>query len=693
MRRRVIGYLVRLALSAAVLAVLASRVEWAEAAEAVGAMDARWALLALGLLVLATLVRVWSFMLVTNHRGGLVGFRQAAYLTLVGSAAALVLPGGSGELFKAHVGGRSLDEPEHLTVASLLDKLTSLAAVAAMGVAGALAARMPWLALASGALCAAALLLVFVPRLVPWRLLTRITAPGTDARAERIESAHRMPSGLLVGVLAVSLAGWAVSYLMIYAVARAFVVDVSVGYIFAIAPLVTISTLLPLSVAGVGISQLTLVALLTRSGIGAQAAAQVALGQLALSLLPPLAGLALYAVIGDRAWRREARSRSVTMLTTVYPRFEGDATGSFVAGAARALAGSGWDVTAVAPHAPGLPTAEVSGGVRVERFRYLPGRAERLAYGPHGIPGALRESPANVLALPFFVCALARAARRAGRRSAVVHAHWAPVGAIAALATRRAPVVLTLHGTDVALAGRGGIWLAALRFACRRSALVLPVSGRLAAQVRELVPGLPADRVRVIGNGVDPTLLGRTVPESERDGIVFVGRLTEEKGALDAVRALGEVPGDVRLTLIGGGDPAPVLSLASSLGLADRVSAPGPRTHHDALDAIAHAAVFVLPSHAEGFSVATLEAAALGTPVVASDVGAIADILGEAGSLHAPGDVAALSALLAGALEDRASAAERAATARARVAGRFTWPAIAGALAGAYDDAMEAGRS
>ena len=690
MRHRVLGYLVRLALSAAVLAVLAGRVEWTEAIAAVGSMDARWALLALGLLVLATLVRVWSFMLVTNHRGGLVGFPQAAYLTLVGSAAALVLPGGSGELFKAHVGGRSLDEPEHLTVTSLVDKLTSLAAVAAMGVTGALVTRMPWLALGSGALCATALLLAFVPRLVPWRLLTRITSPGADARAERIESAHRMPSGLLVGVLAISLAGWGISYLMIYAVARAFAVDVSVGYIFAIAPLVTISTLLPLSVAGVGISQFTLVALLTRSGIDAQAAVQVALGQLSLSLLPPLAGLTLYAVIGDRAWHREARPHSVTMLTTVYPRFDGDPTGSFVAAAARALSADGWDVTAVAPHAPDLPANEEADGVHIERFRYLPGRAEQLAYSAHGIPGALRERRANVFELPFFVCALGRAARRAGRRSTVLHAHWAPVGAIAVRATHRAPVVLTLHGTDVALARRGGVWLRTLRLACHRSTLVLAVSERLAAQVRELVPDLPADRLRVIGNGVDPALLERTVSDSQRNGVVFVGRLEEEKGASDAVRALARVPGEARLTLIGGGDPAPILSLASSLGLADRVTAPGVRTHGETLEAIAHAAVFVLPSHAEGFSVATLEAAALGTPVVASDVGAIADILGSSESLHTPGDVAELAALLGHALEDRAWASERAKAARDRVARSFTWPAIAHALAAAYDDAREA---
>jgi glycogen(starch) synthase len=136
-----------------------------------------------------------------------------------------------------------------------------------------------------------------------------------------------------------------------------------------------------------------------------------------------------------------------------------------------------------------------------------------------------------------------------------------------------------------------------------------------------------------------------------------------------------------------------VLALASGLGLAVRVSAPGPRTHDEALDAIAHAAAFVLPSHAEGFSVATLEAAALGTPVVASDVGAIADILGSADSLHAPGDGAALSALLARTLEDRAWAARRAASARSLVAERFTWPAIADALAAAYDDAVEVGRS
>ena len=342
-------------------------------------------------------------------------------------------------------------------------------------------------------------------------------------------------------------------------------------------------------------------------------------------------------------------------------------------------------VSVTAPHAPGLAGREVLEGVQVERFRYLPERGEVVGYSPLGIPHLLRTSPVAVLALPAFVIGMGRAARGATQHSSILHAHWGPVGAIAALAVdRRTPIVLSLHGTDVALAERGGLWRAALRFACRRAALVLPVSVSMAEVVHRLVPDLPLGRALVVGNGIDPSLLECNIPEDDRSDIAFVGRLTEAKGAFDAVRALALVTGGVRLTLAGPGDPAPVTELAASLGVSARVRTLGALSHVDALGLIAHARVLVLPSRAEGFSVVSLEAAALGTPVVASDVGAIAEVLGGNDSLHAPGDVPALARLLERAITDRVWAGGLAERARSS-AERYTWPEIARTVTSAYE--------
>lgn len=688
MRRRTVGYLFRAAVSAAVLVALATRVSWPAVAGALGRTDLRWVAVAAVALLASVAVRVASFMLVTNHRTRLIDARQAAYLTLVGAAASLVVPSGMGELFKAHVAGKLLDAPEDMTVASIIDKLTSLVAVAAMGAAGALLLGEPGFALASAAACAAAALLVYAPRLIPWRLLTHLISLSPDVRRERLAEATKIPAALLTGVIALSACGWALTYTMVYACARAAGAAIDLSLMLAIGPVMTLATLLPVSLAGIGVSQATLVAMLAAYGVPQPVAAHAALLQLAASLVPPLVGGVLYGFIGSGRQASPdtaSRQRRVAMLTTVFPRFPDDPTGSFILAAAQAVAETGWRVTAVAPHAPGLPPSEELNGMAVERFRYLPDSLERLGYSPLGLPAALRSDPLNILALPFFVLGFWRAARRAARSTDVLHAHWAPVGAIALAANRRTPVVVTLHGTDVALAARGRIWAWTLRFACRRAAAVIAVSRPMADAVRALVPGLPAERVVVIGNGVDPALLARSTPEAERSGVLFVGRLTESKGAFDLVRALASLPEAVSATLVGAGDPGPVERLASSLGVSDRIVLTGPLPHSETVERIARAAVLALPSHSEGCPLAVLEAAALGTSVVASCVGAIPDILGGEDWLVQPGAVEQLARQLARALSDRTAALGAAARARESVARSFTWPAVGEALAGVYE--------
>ncbi|MDO8848960.1 MAG: lysylphosphatidylglycerol synthase domain-containing protein [Coriobacteriia bacterium] len=694
MRRKVAGYAIRLVLSLAVLGALATRVRWRDVPEALSVADPAWITIALGALVLGATVRITSFMLLTNHSESLVTFPQAAYLTLVGSAAALVMPSWTGELFKAHIAGKALEAPEHLVASSVIDKLTSLAAVSAMAIAGGLAAGSTALAAVAAALCAVTTLVIFMPRLIPWRLVTRVVAVRADVSDEKIAAAIQVPRTLLLGVLALSAMGWVLTYAMVFAISRAMGAEISPTAMLTIGPLMTLATLLPISLAGIGVSQATLAAMLVAHGVAAQTAAHAAIGQLGLTLLPPLVGLVLYATVGEHRWAAGAvGERSVTMLTTVFPRHAGDGMGTFIDSLARAVAKTGWCVTVVAPHAAGLTEHEDLGDIEVRRFRYLPQRAEVLGYSALGIPHVLRSNPVAALALPMFLIGLGRAARQAAHRSSVLHAHWAPVGAIAGLAAgRRTLLVLSLHGTDVALAERGGVWRFALRFACRRATLVLPVSQAMAEAVRRLVPDLPADRVRVVGNGIDPSLLERVVPEDERSGVAFIGRLTEAKGAFDALRALALIPGGARLTLAGAGDAHAIETLVDELGLPGRVHIPGPLPHPEALEVIAHARVLVLPSRSEGFSVVSLEAAALGTPVVASGVGAIAEILGGSDSLHAPGDVPALARLLDRALTDREWAAGLADRARRSAAERYTWPLVAREVAEGYDFIAEAGR-
>jgi glycosyltransferase involved in cell wall biosynthesis len=95
----------------------------------------------------------------------------------------------------------------------------------------------------------------------------------------------------------------------------------------------------------------------------------------------------------------------------------------------------------------------------------------------------------------------------------------------------------------------------------------------------------------------------------------------------------------------------------------------------------------VLPSRYEGFGLPPLQALACGTPVVASDLPALREVLGADADLVPAGDAAALAAALAATLKDDGGDAARAAR-RARAAA-FTWPACAAATLGAYQRAQE----
>src|SRR5437763_15503401 len=149
----------------------------------------------------------------------------------------------------------------------------------------------------------------------------------------------------------------------------------------------------------------------------------------------------------------------VVVLITSYPRDASDPAGAFMRDAVEDLRARGVDVEVVSPAS----------------FPHF-----GIAFGA-GIVGNLRRSPAKALLLPAFMAVYARAARRAARRAALVHAHWLPSG-FAARATGK-PYVLTMHGTDAELARRAP---ALFRPVVRAARMVLCVSESLTETAREL---------------------------------------------------------------------------------------------------------------------------------------------------------------------------------------------------------------
>ncbi|MCG2807161.1 MAG: glycosyltransferase family 4 protein [Coriobacteriia bacterium] len=368
----------------------------------------------------------------------------------------------------------------------------------------------------------------------------------------------------------------------------------------------------------------------------------------------------------------------VVMLTTSYPRWEGDSAGHFVASLAEELALEGHTVTVIAPHERGSLVNERVRSVSVHRFRYAPESLERLAYGD-GIVLNLRRNPIVVLAATGLVLGMRRALRAYGRNADVIHVHWAPTAALAAPRDSGIPMVLTLHGSDTSLASRGRLWRFLLKRGIGCTDAISAVAPPQISVVRKTGFVGP---IELIPSGVPAVPLARKRTRSVGPGtIIYVGRLLEAKGVRDLLEAFissADELGDTRLVFVGDGPLRDTLKrLADVSTVAERVVFEGAVAHDRALELIADSDLLVLPSYAEGSPLAVTEALALGTPVLGTAVGGVPELVQEAGAIIEPGDTGALAAGLVNLLADRESLAALGEAARARIAETLTWPAVA----------------
>ena len=330
----------------------------------------------------------------------------------------------------------------------------------------------------------------------------------------------------------------------------------------------------------------------------------------------------------------------VLVLTTSYPRDANDPAGQFVLDAVENVRVRGVDVEVVSPAS----------------FRHF-----ELAYG-HGIVGNIRARPWLLLLAPLFLWNFRRAA--ASREADLVHAHWLAAGAVAM--TLRKPYVVQVWGTDVELARRVP-WLA--RPVLRRARLVIAASHSLADAAREL----GARDVRVVPSGVEiPESVG--APE-EPPHVLYVGRLSAEKGVLELVQAARGLP----LRVVGDGPLRTQVPDAVGFVPPSELGASYER-----------AAIVAVPSRREGYGVVAREAMARGRPVVASAVGGLLDAVvdGETGLLVPPGDVTALRAALERLLDDPELRARLGAAARERARHELSFDAATDALLRVYEDAL-----
>ncbi len=306
----------------------------------------------------------------------------------------------------------------------------------------------------------------------------------------------------------------------------------------------------------------------------------------------------------------------------------------------------------------------------------------------------------------------------------VVHTHtwYANFGGLLIKQAYDIPLVMTTHSLEPLRPWkreqlRGGYdlsnWIEGTSL--READAVIAVSEGTRADILRVSDARP-ERVHVIYNGIDTSLyrpmdgketLARYGIDPNRPFVLFVGRITRQKGIIHLVRALPAIDPDAQIVLCAGAPDTREIAAEMGAAVADASAArPGvvwirdmlPR--EDVIPLYSEAAVFCCPSIYEPFGIINLEAMACGTPVVASAVGGIPEVVvdGETGLLvqveqqdtapYEPVDPAAFSRDLAAAtnrlLGDPALRERMGSAGRARVEAHFAWDAIARQTADLY---------
>jgi glycosyltransferase involved in cell wall biosynthesis len=383
----------------------------------------------------------------------------------------------------------------------------------------------------------------------------------------------------------------------------------------------------------------------------------------------------------------------IGLLSTSFPRWDGDVAGAFVLGFARTLAERGHELEVLAPE-PAAPIAAPSWpGIQVHFVKYIRPRAAAKTFYGAGVPDNLRRDPLAWLGLaPFGGALLSAVLRRRERWDAVISHFGLPCGLLAGVSRQHRPHVCVLHSADIHLlsrlparsalarriaAGASQLWFVSTEHRERFMSLLTPADARRATAIAITQPmgvsaAAPATAVR-------PAL--RAEFGMSDFTLLTIGRLVPVKGLSEALSNLAH-RADLQWLIAGNG---PEHSRLAALARAARIrvellgTVTGPRKH-----ALLRAAdAFVLPSRrlpsgrSEGVPTSILEAMSHGLPVIASHAGGTGEVVRhlDTGLLYDPNEPPALQASIDTLIAD-ADLREALARSGQRESARHQWSAL-----------------
>ena len=327
-------------------------------------------------------------------------------------------------------------------------------------------------------------------------------------------------------------------------------------------------------------------------------------------------------------------------------------------------------------------------------------------YTPWERVGPGRDGPRYAPALETLSIALAMARDPVDADVAHAHTWYADMAGFWIRTLHRIPLCVTLHSMEplrpwkADQLGSGYLlssWIE--KTSVEAADRIIAVSRQMREDILSHFRVAP-ERVVVIHNGIDPNQFRRTRARDVlgRRGVLepyvlFVGRITDQKGIFHLLEAAPKLPPGVQVVLCASAPDTPEIEARLKRALPEHSNVVwiGEMIPVDeVVQLYSHAAVFVCPSVYEPFGLINLEAMACETPVVASGVGGILEVVedGKTGVLVEPGRPDALAVAIRALLEDPERGRALGRAGRQRVEAHFSWASVASRTREVYQDAI-----
>jgi glycosyltransferase involved in cell wall biosynthesis len=310
---------------------------------------------------------------------------------------------------------------------------------------------------------------------------------------------------------------------------------------------------------------------------------------------------------------------------------------------------------------------------------------------PWGTERPFRHAVSYIVHL---ICTIKSISSILGGKDGVVNVHYPTIQAFTIVLCRtlrliRAPVILSVHGTDVrsAIESRG-LNRCLMKWIFSNADTITAPSNALARDVVRFAPAA-VSRVRVVPNGIDLECLDevlQSLGDSRSDDeltIANVSAFETNKGVDVLVRAFSLVRAEtrnVRLVVAGrkGDQLESIKRIADDLGVSTSCEFHVDMEHRECLKLIAGADVFVVASRVESFGIVLLEAGALGVPIVTTWVDGIREVIPSSGyaQLVDADDPVGMAAAISQVLREPAQCRESQRRLRARIVERYQWAQI-----------------